>query len=419
MLKLRKISIKRYKSIRNVTLNLGDDLSLLIGSNGTGKSSILQSLSFAQFFAAGSPEAFFSERAWQVSDVLHRNLGSKATVFGMDIYLERASGDGVFWSFTWGAKTRKSQRETVWRIRNGSPESEIFSFSVKGGLRFNGEAVERFPIKPSGSILSIIEFSDDSDDSDASDLAQLKAWAQGIMSLELVQPSALRRRARVSVTDIGPRGELFSGFLASLDSERKARISARLDQFYATDGVSTKKRKAGWVEYKVRDRVAGLDVDSDHVSDGVLRLLAFCTLPEISESKSVILVDEIEDGIEPHLLPRLIDILKEDAGCQVIATSHSPVVVNQVDQSNVYIVSRDEGGCAQAIKLSDMNLFSKNEEHFGAGEVWLAASLSSLHKQIAKARVGATDASSSDMSSDRPSQNYVARFLEDLSQKPE
>ena len=117
--------------------------------------------------------------------------------------------------------------------------------------------------------------------------------------------------------------------------------------------------------------------------------------------------------------PRLIDILKEDAGCQVIATSHSPVVVNQVDQSNVYIVSRDEGGCAQAIKLSDMNLFSKNEEHFGAGEVWLAASLSSLHKQIAKARVGATDASSSDMSSDRPSQNYVARFLEDLSQKPE
>lgn len=394
-----------------MTLELSDDLSLLIGSNGTGKSSILQSLSFVQFFATGNPESFFADRSWQIADVLHRNLGSKATIFGMDLYLETDSGDGVFWSFTWGTKTKKAQRESAWRVRGGKPVSEIFSFSIKDGLRFNGEVVDGFPIKPAGSILSIIDFGDEQD---PSELAKLKDWASGIMSLELVQPSTLRRRARVSVTDIGPRGELFSGFLASLDSEQKKRISLRLNEFYENEGVSTKKRKAGWVEYKVRDSRAGLEVDSDHVSDGVLRLLAFCALPEITDNKSIILIDEIEDGIEPHLLPKLIGILRNEVEAQVIATSHSPVVVNQLDQADVYIVSRDDGGCAQAIKLSEMNIFSKNEEHFGAGEVWLNASLSAIQKQISRARRQVSDSPAIDMSSDRPTQNYVTRFLDDI-----
>jgi predicted ATPase len=41
-----------------------------------------------------------------------------------------------------------------------------------------------------------------------------------------------------------------------------------------------------------------------------------------------VLLDEVEDGIDPHILPRFIGMIARESKVQLIVTSHSPVLVN-------------------------------------------------------------------------------------------
>lgn len=66
--------------------------------------------------------------------------------------------------------------------------------------------------------------------------------------------------------------------------------------------------------------------------------------------KSILLLDEIEHGLEPHRLVRLIQYIQEDQSyAQVFITTHSPVAVEQASTDNLAVV-QNNGGVA-TIKL--------------------------------------------------------------------
>ncbi|MFC4946653.1 AAA family ATPase [Pseudonocardia sp. GCM10023141] len=67
------------------------------------------------------------------------------------------------------------------------------------------------------------------------------------------------------------------------------------------------------------------------------RWLAGITTQEMaSEDKSVVLIDEIEHGLEPHRLVHLLKHLRsEDRPAQVFTTTHSPVAVEQLNSSDL------------------------------------------------------------------------------------
>lgn len=58
-LKLRRMRVRGFKSLADFDLRFPDDLLILVGANGAGKSSVLQALAFIQYFAKGQPKAFF------------------------------------------------------------------------------------------------------------------------------------------------------------------------------------------------------------------------------------------------------------------------------------------------------------------------------------------------------------------------
>lgn len=59
-----------------------------------------------------------------------------------------------------------------------------------------------------------------------------------------------------------------------------------------------------------------------------MRILALCAIPEFSDGCKLLLLDEVEDGIEPHILPKIIQAVVEESRAQFIVTSHSPLLVN-------------------------------------------------------------------------------------------
>ncbi|MBL8388614.1 MAG: ATP-binding protein [Hydrogenophaga sp.] len=79
---------------------------------------------------------------------------------------------------------------------------------------------------------------------------------------------------------------------------------------------------------------------------GSSRLLVAGLQREAADSASIALVDEVEYGLEPHRLARLLDSLgaKEDAPTlQVFMTSHSPVALRELTADQIFIVRSRRG----------------------------------------------------------------------------
>lgn len=80
---------------------------------------------------------------------------------------------------------------------------------------------------------------------------------------------------------------------------------------------------------------------------GTRRLVTFAIQSELMNRGSALLIDEIEHGLEPHRIRRLLDLLRErsEKGTeeQIILTTHSPVVVVELDAGMLWTVGNIEG----------------------------------------------------------------------------
>jgi predicted ATPase len=93
--------------------------------------------------------------------------------------------------------------------------------------------------------------------------------------------------------------------------------------------------KSGRKNLTVREIFGEVIVSTEarHVADGFLRMLA--VFAQLSKDQSFLLLDEIENGVNPELIEFLADELIEfladelvAARSQVLVTTHSPLVLN-------------------------------------------------------------------------------------------
>lgn len=108
---------------------------------------------------------------------------------------------------------------------------------------------------------------------------------------------------------------------------------------------------------------------------GSSRLLVAGLQREAADSASIALVDEVEYGLEPHRLARLLDSLGAKEGAptlQVFMTSHSPVALRELTADQVFIVrSRSGSHCVQRVGAVDgiQGMLRKDAEAFLAKSV--------------------------------------------------
>ncbi|MEY2926886.1 MAG: hypothetical protein RL367_1363, partial [Pseudomonadota bacterium] len=121
-----------------------------------------------------------------------------------------------------------------------------------------------------------------------------------------------------------------------------------------------------------------------HMSDGFMRLLAICALPELGDHASLILLDEVEDGIELHILGDLINLVTRESTAQIIATSHSPLLANSVGVDRIRFISRDGDGRTFATRAAAMPTFQTGSDYLGPGEMWTLAENHVLQSEAAE-----------------------------------
>lgn len=88
---------------------------------------------------------------------------------------------------------------------------------------------------------------------------------------------------------------------------------------------------------------------------GTRRLAGITTQEMASEHKSIILIDEVEHGLEPHRVVHLLKHLRsKDRPAQVFVTTHSPVAVEQLTSSDLAVVRANQGHVAATFIPDDL-----------------------------------------------------------------
>lgn len=141
-------------------------------------------------------------------------------------------------------------------------------------------------------------------------------------------------------------------------------------------GVDLRSERAGWIRLAVTERWGNRELmfNAQQVSDGLLRLLAIAALAWSPTPPSLVMFDEIENGLHPHLLGAVIELLQSvaDNGTQVIATTHSPVALNYVKSAEQVLIAHRDSTTGEA-SLTPMHLsraYQRVESVMDPGEAW-------------------------------------------------
>lgn len=382
-LHLRQLSVHGFKSLDNFHAYFEPNLTVFIGKNGAGKSTILQFLNFIQTFLSGEPLRFFEDRAWLFESI--KPLFNNSHLIEAILTFNKKDGTEITWEWKWDFKENLNKAESL-KYQNKSKKVEVFALSAQSNsIKVGDNLIEG--LRLSGSILSVLDI-DMIKNEISQEIAQaVQKWGNGICSLELMNPTIMRHSSRNASLQMGYQGKGLSGFMAGLSDKQKDRIVKRLNLFYPSlKAVNTIEKSTGSINLQIVENFANTyEIPAEHISDGYLRLIALASLPELSDKISLILIDEVEDGLEPHILPDLIDNIHHEQLAQLILTSHSPVLVNRFKAEQIRFVARNLNGAAISVGFDEIKEIKKDFEYQGAGEIWFHTSNSSLEKWVRNA----------------------------------
>lgn len=352
-------------------------LTLLAGPNGAGKSTILQALDILGSLVRGNIQQLLGAHGWEYKDLPHL-LSPKQTIsFTADVELGRAH---LRWSLTLGPRRHPGiAAEKVERVEDGRSRLLLERVGRRITLvrELSGERVHPPPITLTQSWLATLDANAHEDRESFPGLLALKAWAERIFPFWSLDPALLRAPSRGDATLVGPRGGDLASFLFRLRRRHKERFEAyvaRVAKHYPRlVTIEPKSGQYGWKKLTVTERWNGEEAsfNAKQVSDGLLRLLAVASIPDWETTPSLVLLDEVENGLHPRLVGGIAGLLEEvSQTSQVIATTHSPITLNYVPAECTRLVTRGKGGAVQVTPLTETRGFERLREHFEPGELW-------------------------------------------------
>jgi len=268
-------------------------------------------------------------------------------------------------------------------------------------LRQIKEATQEIPpFSLNGSVLSLFRMNNPDDWEQFPLHGIIRKYLEKFHSLELLSPEHLRKKSRMKQADIGITGKYLAAFLDGLPQEQREILDKHLKKLYGRSrGVLTLRERAGWTKFFLKepfyDEKSGKrfikKVPAQHISDGILRIIAILAALEGLDDGSTILIDEIENGIYPDLAHGLITAMLEIAkkkNIQIITTTHSPAILNSCPEESVVFVWRDDEGKVKAEPLFENPKMKEQLEYMSPGAVWHTSTrkqiISTLEKQHAR-----------------------------------
>lgn len=405
---IRRIQIDNFKLLDGFLIppapNVLGNFTCLIGANGSGKTTVLQAIDFLSQLVKGRVPEWLRERNWSSQELLsqlHTTSGESITI---STEIQLASTLPISWKCKYSCVDSSISEESIW-------ENNHCLLQAKDGwvsftLSDREKQLKNSGLRFSGSALSIL-----ADDDLHPSLRLLKqSIGNYVANFELVSAFNLKQDSYPS-REIGPRGEGLSGFIHEISDGVRERAYKVMREFFP-NGRAIQRLvaqndliKLSFFEKNMRfllpdGSASSNGISSRHFSDGFARILGIVVQIESSAipgtvvaSDRVLLLDEIENGVHPETMARLVNYLAK-APVQVIATTHSPLILNYLsdDQAreSILFLYRNSEGRARSCRYFDLPSAKKKLGILGPGEVYVDTSIEQMAREAEDIERGAS-----------------------------
>jgi len=335
---LRSVRIRNFKAIRDSGLVKLTPLTVFIGNNGVGKSSLVEALETLQIMALdGLDDAMNRWKGIEhvtnklarptpdstapISFYLHGRLAGRAVRRGNEVHsaMLRATGETVIasdrnfgrtrvikeWFHLHGDK-KSTLKHTPNSIRSGLGTAEIFGHSI-GRWQFllmNPDAMGE-PQPPTATRYGLRL---------TKDARNIAAYLKSLYEADQDAFNDLIEAMRFVVP-----------YAKSFNYEQTGDL-IRSDYLTLTE---VNFKIPGWM-----------------ISTGTLRVLAILACLRHPDPPQLLVIEELENGLDPRTLGLVLSEINGavDAGqTQVIITTHSPSLLDQVSLESIVTVQRENG----------------------------------------------------------------------------
>lgn len=368
---IKRIAVKNFKSLADFDFNL-TKFNCLIGMNGAGKSTVLQAIDFIAQLMQGNIDDWLVRRGWTVRE-LNCKLQSKNNIW-LGIKYQTEKGNEISWQCTFNRHELLCSSETF-KV-DGNEQLKVKNKQYRIGENSNTDIAFKYQ----GSILSQLR-----DSELPSPILEFRDAMRRILSLELLSPNLLRKRARSSDVDIGAGGEKLSAFLHSIKGQKRESLIKLLQSFYPNmQDYKVSSQQSGWKKLTIIERFGHqrIETEARHINDGLLRILAI--LAQSSSNHSLILLDEIENGINPEIVEKLVDSLVNSTQ-QILVTTHSPMILNYLEDAiareSVQFVYKNDKGETRTRPFFKLPKIGEKLDCMGPGEAFVDTDLVALTQE--------------------------------------
>jgi predicted ATPase len=360
---LKKLEVKNFLALRDVSIDL-EPFTVIVGPNASGKSTILEALHRICALRFGNqrvlveggdfPEKLDGQlKLASPNDVLSKGANPlmKWHIFSdttnLEITLQSSVPDDVsHWQTKFQSLPSNASNEGGYQTNLGSIGSFIQKFTpISINLRPNGQKMALASYSPLKK--PILE-------SDGAGLATVCA------NIQQEQPDVFER-IQESLRLVIPTVKRF----------RLRRTDATVKNYVNSEP------KPGWTgiaEELVFDFVDADAVAAKYVSEGTLLALCVLTAAARFEGEALLLLDDLERGLHPKAVHDLVKTLRElqkvNPKLQIVATSHSPYVLDELEPQEVRVVTRDSELGTRVGRLTDHPNFEKWKDAMLPGEFW-------------------------------------------------
>ena len=342
---ITKLIIDNFKAIEHLELDLRP-FQVFVGPNDSGKSTILQALDLlsrsACFALDASPGPF--------EDRFERYLphGDLARTLKLEVHGRCADGDYRY-QIGWAAKPalRVEHENLFVNGRQEIEESAQFRSTGLNGSKLTQYAHEFHEIR-----------------------AELRSFVAQFEPSKLTIPASLGSQLESDGTGLA---SLVDELLTASDRQPLHDFEQQLRRFSSfIGGVSTQptQDKSGKeLLYSLAETKR--PVSAKQASTGLVLVTAYLAL-RYGTSYRRYLIEEPAKAIHPHAVSMVVQVLRELAlgGAQVLITTHSPLLLNQMSPEDVMVVTRQPDRGIQVKPMVDTKLFAERIRDFDLGELW-------------------------------------------------
>ena len=377
---IKTFNLDNFKSLNNLSINL-QPMTVIVGNNATGKSSILQAIDFVCGCVNDDFSVLLERRGWTVDNIRSKFIrsGTARISFGVEVALEEPVNTTLKWGMVLQPNVAKNQLHLVSEeIVDLDTKETLVQYKASAGGWIKGDK-EELSIMPNfvitSSCLKVIQHLHGVD----SRLNRLVDFFDNSESFEMLVPDNMRLSSRGIVKNIGETGKNLPSFIRQMSAEQKNNFMSKLKRIMGariSDVSASVKGKPGWTLINVKEHYDTGDVEfsSKEISDGILRVLAFIAISEIEPANAIFLLDEVENGINSDYAEAMIDVLSEiyeESRHQLVLTTHSTVFLDYVKPEQIVLLYRDQNGSTRADNLFDSKEIRDKLEYMYPGEILL------------------------------------------------